>query len=123
MYQGATADVGEDFADNNFPLPPYYNPADWVLEVSEENKVEELQQAGFFPRSPDVPKPSDKEVKYPEVRHAGMLMELEMLLEREKRNYARNPARVGFTIFVSGLHAHTRLGQLIQKQDMSSHIF
>ena len=107
MYQGATVDVGEDFGDRGFPLPPNYNPADWVLEVSEDNQVSELRKAGFFPTSVDVPKPSDKELEYPKIRHAGMLMELQMLLEREKRNYARNPARVGFTVLVSGLHGHS----------------
>mmetsp|Transcript_7542 Transcript_7542/g.14715 ORF Transcript_7542/g.14715 Transcript_7542/m.14715 type:complete len:626 (+) Transcript_7542:250-2127(+) len=105
MYQGATADVGEDFADRGFPLPPNYNPADWVLEVSEDNQLGELRKAGFFPPPPEVPKPSDNEIEYPRARHAGMLMELQMLLERERRNYARNPARVGFTIVATGFLA------------------
>lgn len=108
MYQGATADVGEDFSARSFPLPPYYNPADWVLEVSEENNVDELEKVGFFPRSPDVPKPADKTLEYPEAIQTGVMLELKMLLEREKRNYVRNPARIGFTIFVSFSGSHMR---------------
>ena len=31
MYQGDVKNVNEDFAQNGYPVPPNYNPADWIL--------------------------------------------------------------------------------------------
>lgn len=31
MHQGRVEDIGRDFESMGYPLPPNYNPADWII--------------------------------------------------------------------------------------------
>jgi hypothetical protein len=31
LHQGPVADIGPDFESKGYPLPPNYNPADWIV--------------------------------------------------------------------------------------------
>lgn len=48
MYQGRVDEIPEHFALRGYEVPPNYNPADWILEVSQTRPLEELSDAGFF---------------------------------------------------------------------------
>jgi hypothetical protein len=48
MYQGEASLMPAYFADRGQAVPNNYNPADWMLKVSRMNKIEDLEQAGFF---------------------------------------------------------------------------
>jgi len=49
MYQGAVAGVPQYFSDQGHPVPPNYNPADWIMAVAQSTPEHELDEAGFFP--------------------------------------------------------------------------
>lgn len=53
MYQGAVSDIPDYFAKRGHPVPENYNPADWILNVSEGgSSPDELQKQGFFSNFP-----------------------------------------------------------------------
>jgi hypothetical protein len=35
---------------HDYPMPPNYNPADWIMMVAQMQSVQELESAGFFPK-------------------------------------------------------------------------
>ena len=45
MYSGRVIDVPSAFASCGAPIPPHWNPADWIIEVSEENETSEALTA------------------------------------------------------------------------------
>ena len=49
MYDGGIADVPTFFSGRGHPLPPLYNPSDWIMSVAQTVPIEELDRAGFFP--------------------------------------------------------------------------
>ena len=63
MYEGRRANANQKFAACGYPLPPNYNPADWVMTVAQTVRTEDLQSAGFFPVN--------------DFSHDGMHMDLE----------------------------------------------
>jgi ABC-type multidrug transport system ATPase subunit len=48
MYQGKACLMPAYFADRGHPVPDNYNPADWMLQVSQEHEIDYLEKAGFF---------------------------------------------------------------------------
>jgi ABC-2 type transporter len=48
MYQGSVSIIPEQFKNLGFPVPPNYNPADWVINVAQNNPPSELETRGFF---------------------------------------------------------------------------
>lgn len=61
MYMGKTSKMLSDFEVKGFPLEATWSPADWALEVAQENAVEQLEYHGFFPRDERVlPPPESK---------------------------------------------------------------
>jgi ABC-type multidrug transport system ATPase subunit len=48
MYQGKACLMPAYFADRRHPVPDNYNPADWMLQVSQEHEIDYLENAGFF---------------------------------------------------------------------------
>jgi hypothetical protein len=121
MYQGAVKDVPEFFAKHNHPMPPNYNPADWIMEVAQQYSQEELLNEGFFAKDErDIPQaivPKEKElleslgvsahedISDDEWMHVGFGTEAKMLFKRELIHTTRNKkgvgARFAFTTFLS----------------------
>jgi len=53
MYQGAVRDIPHYFAERGHAVPQNYNPADWILMVSEGiSSTDQLQKLGFFDNFP-----------------------------------------------------------------------
>ncbi|CAB9504481.1 Putative white-brown complex homolog protein 30 [Seminavis robusta] len=48
MYQGSVQGVPLHFSLRGYPIPENYNPADFILEVSQTETVDVLTEAGFF---------------------------------------------------------------------------
>lgn len=57
MYQGPVNVVDEYFGAREHPLPPKYNPADWIMIVAQSVSEEDLEAQGFFEKDsrPEVP--------------------------------------------------------------------
>lgn len=49
MYEGKVLDVPTFFADRGHPVPPHYNPADWIMNVAQAVPAKELAARGYFP--------------------------------------------------------------------------
>jgi ABC-type multidrug transport system ATPase subunit len=123
MYQGATDDISAYFAERGHPLPPKYNPADWIMNVAQANPIEELNRDGFFPEDDrDLPDADTEifidgkdegghkegdELGDRNVETATLLTQINLLYGRELKNIARDKAsigaRFGLTIFLSTL--------------------
>jgi len=54
MYQSPVATIADDFGRMSHPIPDQYNTADWVLDVAQSVKIEELETNGFFPSEPKI---------------------------------------------------------------------
>jgi len=54
MYQGSVKDIPDYFEQRGYAVPPNYNPADWIITVSEGmSSTDELTKRGFFGNFPD----------------------------------------------------------------------
>eukprot|EP00980_Cylindrotheca_fusiformis_P027786 scaffold22559_cov111-Cylindrotheca_fusiformis.AAC.25 len=111
MYQGAVEDVPDYFEARGHPLPPKYNPADWIMNVAQSVPMDELNQLGFFPQDErDLPDPGTEifvdgkdesghangdELAEIDTRGASMPTQLKLLYTRELRNISRDVNAVG----------------------------
>jgi ABC-type multidrug transport system ATPase subunit len=123
MYQGSTQKVPAVFAECKHPVPPNYNPADWIMNVAQVYDQKQLVADGFFPEdkrqmaecfTDDVGKDGlgitvtdhTNEAGF-DKRPVGMVTETQMLFKREATNFVRDTtavaARFGLTIFLSTL--------------------
>jgi ABC-type multidrug transport system ATPase subunit/ABC-type polysaccharide/polyol phosphate export permease len=102
MHQGSVANIAADFDTAGFPMPENYNPADWVIDVSEMNDIDALKKTTFFASEPKEHKivPKEQKLEVPDQNHVGILTELKCLLQREFRDIYRNPlvTIIGVTI-------------------------
>jgi ABC-type multidrug transport system permease subunit len=123
MYQGAVDEVPQYFADRGQPLPPKYNPGDWIMNVAQATPIEKLNDQGFFPQdSRELPHAfTDKDGKDEmgftvissgksenfDSRPVGMITQTSMLFVRELKNIARDRTimggRLGFSLVLSTL--------------------
>lgn len=121
MYQGPVKDVPNFFAKHNHPMPPNYNPADWIMEIAQQYSQEQLLEEGFFAKDerelPEaiVPKENEllrslgasshEDISDDEWKHVNFLTEAKMLFKRELIHTTRNKkgvgARFAFTTFLS----------------------
>jgi hypothetical protein len=124
MYQGSVVDVPMYFEDRGHPLPPKYNPADWIMNVAQSVKIEELDKQGYFPKDErQVADPFTDQVDgkdalgitltkrtsspdYDDSPH-GMFTQIHMLFLRELKNMTRDKrvlgGRLGFSVVLSVL--------------------
>jgi len=124
MYNGPVPNVADYFGDRGHPLPPKYNPADWIMTVAQSVPLDELNQKGFFLQDErKLPEPFSGHLdgkdelgitlterhssgNYDE-RPVGVLTQIYMLFGRELKNLKRDTvavgARFGLTIFLSVL--------------------
>jgi ABC-type multidrug transport system ATPase subunit len=122
MYQGAVDGVPDYFQARGNPLPPKYNPADWIMSVAQSIPISELDSKRYFPKDErKLPEPfTDKEEGKDELgititeRHSnfdfdespvGIFVQIKLLFTRELRNLRRDKvavaARFGLTTFLS----------------------
>lgn len=123
MYQGAVDEVPKYFADRKKPIPPKYNPADWIMTVAQATSIKKLNKRGFFPEDirelPDaftdkdgkdelgITVTSRRNSEGIDARPVGMMTQTYMLFVREVKNIARDKTilggRLGFSIVLSTL--------------------
>jgi len=128
MYQGSVAKVPTTFEICKHPLPPNYNPADWIMTVAQKHPVEQLKSDGLFQADKRVlgaalvggkdghdalgftahsSKQVDlgKETNFVDMSPPGFLTQAKLLFMREMKNLARDKAsvgaRFGITIFLN----------------------
>eukprot|EP00956_Cyclotella_meneghiniana_P045244 scaffold360450_cov103-Cyclotella_meneghiniana.AAC.1 len=121
MYQGSVKDVPGYFAKHNHPMPPNFNPADWIMDVANQYSQEQLRKEGFFCRDERQLQPAkisegEDEIRDAlgasrhnedpdEYRHVGFGTEVRLLFQRELKHNTRNKkaiaARFALTTFMS----------------------
>jgi len=111
MHQGSVTNIADDFSAAGFPMPDNYNPADWVIDVSETNNIDVLKNTTFFPSEPKnnnkiVPKESgDTLLKIPDSKPVSIFVELQYLLRREFRDIKRNPMMTIINVLITSILA------------------
>lgn len=123
MYNGLVEDVADYFDSHGHPLPPRYNPADWIMNVAQSVPYAELDEKGFFQEDkrklPDAYETGgDKDVLGSTIRSdaggdgfddspVGVGTQISLLFGRELKNLTRDVVavgtRFGLTIFLSVL--------------------
>eukprot|EP00594_Rhizosolenia_setigera_P002758 CAMPEP_0178954702 /NCGR_PEP_ID=MMETSP0789-20121207/9152_1 /TAXON_ID=3005 /ORGANISM="Rhizosolenia setigera, Strain CCMP 1694" /LENGTH=505 /DNA_ID=CAMNT_0020636163 /DNA_START=373 /DNA_END=1887 /DNA_ORIENTATION=+ len=115
MFEGEIAEIPEFFSKCNSPVPPNYNPADWIMQVAQLNTVEELESKGFFKqvsyndstsrRSLLASSESRRKMTDENEDRVDFGTEVSMLVTRElnalKRDKAILGARLGITLIMS----------------------
>lgn len=48
MYHGSKENMISYFEEHSYSVPPHYNPADWILQVSQTNSEKQLESDGFY---------------------------------------------------------------------------
>ena len=108
MHQGSVDNIGADFSAAGFPMPDNYNPADWVIDVSEMNEIDDLKKTTFFASEPKghkiVPKSGEK-LEVPDQNRVSILTELKYLLQREFRDIKRNPLMTIINVVITSILA------------------
>ena len=114
MYQGAVDDVSQFFAKRGNPLPPKFNPADWIMSVAQTIPLDELDRKGYFPQDTreledpgteifiegkDVEGIHDNEYGNVETRTASISTQIKLLYSRELKNISRDKKSVGARFF------------------------
>eukprot|EP00521_Asterionellopsis_glacialis_P008157 CAMPEP_0195287702 /NCGR_PEP_ID=MMETSP0707-20130614/4658_1 /TAXON_ID=33640 /ORGANISM="Asterionellopsis glacialis, Strain CCMP134" /LENGTH=606 /DNA_ID=CAMNT_0040347483 /DNA_START=110 /DNA_END=1927 /DNA_ORIENTATION=+ len=101
MYQGSVADVPSFFGNCGYPLPPNFNPADWIMQVALTSAPKELSDAGFFQEDsrpvddPIVDNIAGKDVLgitlhgNSDTSHVGFITQTKLLYDREVKNFFR----------------------------------
>lgn len=118
MYQGPVTEVAAYFEARGHPSPPNYNPADWIMRVALTSSIEELEQAGFFPkdkRTLGSPLSGSAREAFglqesvnenASDRPPGLLSQTKLLLLREFKNLIRAThalkTRIRMTLMISG---------------------
>jgi len=123
MYQGSVTDVSSYFEDRGYPIPANFSTADWIMNVSQSNKVDKLESKGFFDspeQSSSKSEEEDVESSIQEIAaadistdcalqgsHVSILTETAMLYEREIKALYRDTggtiARFAVTAFLATL--------------------
>jgi ABC-2 type transporter len=121
LYQGSVSVIPAYFAERGYPLPPNFNPADFVINCAQQFDIETLEQAGFFEpdnrheREPNIPRAGQdfigrkiqKRYQIQSERTAAVTTQTHMLFKRELSHMYRYPlpvqTRMGVTTFLSTL--------------------
>lgn len=108
MHQGSVTDIVQDFRSNGYPMPDNYNPADWVIDVSQSNSVEDLKKTSFFaqePRSNRIVAQEGMTLNFPEQDPVSIWSELKLLEQREFRDLKRNPVMIIINVCLTSVLA------------------
>lgn len=117
MYQGSVKGVNSFFSIRGHPVPPNYNPADWILNVALSYTIDELDEAGYFVKDErkigeafisegkDVLAITRRNSEKESDEHIGIWTQSKLLFAREVRNLVRDThvlkARTAMTCTVS----------------------
>jgi len=117
MYEGIAAKVPLYFAQRGYPCPEHFNPADWILTISQTVSMESLVKAGFFDKELEksynekTQSCRDRQIDRSSVSKRAPVSRIEffwqtgLLLLREIRNIKRNThalkVRTGMTVMIS----------------------
>jgi len=108
MHQGSVSNIAAEFNKAGYPMPDNYNPADWVIDVSEMNEIDDLKKTTFFPSEPKDNKIVSKEgakLEIPEQNPVSIFTELRYLLNREFRDIHRNPLMTVINVVITSVLA------------------
>ena len=104
MYQGSVDNVPTFFENCSHPVPPNYNPADWIMSVAQRVPEEDLTSDGFYPRESltaltaeaidNTSSVSDLKTDV-DIRRPTFATQTIMLFTREIRNLKRDTASLG----------------------------
>jgi len=110
MYEGQVDDVPSFFAACKKPLPPRFNPADWILQVAQTYSVEQLDRDGFFPNDPNEEiahsvASSKSENPRKAIAHAGpnSSTQLSIIFRRELQAFTRDKGALIARLSITGL--------------------
>jgi ABC-type glutathione transport system ATPase component len=123
MYQGSVEGVPRYFEERGQPVPPNYNPGDWIMNVAQSTEEKELDKQRFFPQDerkladPFTAADGKDELGITLTKRksslgvddtpVGIWTQTGMLFLRELKNLARDRGavggRFGFSIFMSTL--------------------
>ena len=130
MYQGSVENIPDVFESCKHPVPPNFNPADWIMSVAQQIPLDQLKTDGFFKsddrcmgdalkgekngtdamgftmRSSNQGVEVDVDLaKGPILKPPGFLTQTRMLYTRELQTLTRDKtslgARFGITIFLN----------------------
>ena len=128
MYEGEVRDVPNFFEARGHPVPPHYNPADWIMNAAQAVPAKELAKRGYFPS--DARSWTQTEALFVDEedgrnalgitdhhhngegtsikdneKRIGFITQVSMLFKRELQNIARNRkplvARFAFSFIMS----------------------
>mmetsp|Transcript_21950 Transcript_21950/g.24304 ORF Transcript_21950/g.24304 Transcript_21950/m.24304 type:complete len:631 (+) Transcript_21950:56-1948(+) len=111
MYTGSN--VNTDFSTNGYPVPPNYNPGDWILDVAQTNEISDLTKGGFFLECDDTittttnndkttSKNNNKNEEVPSNKAtASLWTQLVLLSQREKTSMIKNPTPMLINVFIT----------------------
>jgi len=108
MHQGSVSNIAADFEKAGYPMPDKYNPADWVIDVSEMNEIDVLKKTSFFLSEPKDNKIVSKEgakLEIPKQYPVSIATELQYLLNREFRDIQRNPLMTVINVVITSILA------------------
>lgn len=123
MYQGLVSAVPSTFEQRGYEVPPYHNPADFVMQIVQTRNTAELEAAGFFDGNQlslggaqalndhardelgISIRESGKQTKQGAWQRPGFFQQVVQLFVREVANLRRNKTvlkgRLGMTIMLS----------------------
>ena len=124
LYQGSAAAVTDYFSSRSHPLPPKYNPADWIMIVAQTVPESELEDLGYFPSGPEDTREYEMQpVKEHEIditgddvenqvichgngdqpfRHVSTGTQIAWLMKRDFRSIVRNKMVLGARLMLTG---------------------
>ena len=108
MYNGSVQDVPDYFGTRQQPLPPKYNPADWIMIVAQSVPDKDLEKLGFYENdTTDQIEPSTVLEKIvlgkpsQSANHVGVGVQIRLLLKRDFAAMRRDPRVLGFRLFLT----------------------
>lgn len=100
MYSGKTKHIAEDFCNLGFPIKELTNPAEWLIDVAQIHSIEELHEAGFFPRNDqELADPNGEPPKM--IPFAPFSLQFVNLMHREYISAKRLPAMLILSIVIA----------------------
>jgi ABC-type multidrug transport system ATPase subunit len=107
MYQGDVENMTDYFESRGHPLPPKYNPADYVMIVAQTIPEKELKEAGFFSERKEADSSSERSVmeynpKNEHNRHVGAWIQVKYLVQRDFQSLVRVKTILGARLALTG---------------------